>query len=277
MKLSLSVRIAESFFDKAKTTMSIEELAHLGKENGYHAICMRASVAGIQTPKEQVAEIQQTLDAMGLKISMVTGDLAIPENRERGPEALRNITSYLDLAEAFACDLLRICMEKEEDIAWAQRSCDEAAERGIRLSHQCHTASLFETVDASLEVLRRVNRPNFGVIYEPANLRMCGQDYGEDTLKAFAPYLFNVYLQNYLPNPSGTASLETWVRGTIRFDHIPLHDPRGINWRKVFDGLTAVGYDGYVTVHQAFAEILEPSEAVRVSAEFLRSVQAFEV
>ena len=276
MKLSLSARVAESFFDKEKAIVPFEDLAQLAKDNGYHAICMRASVAGIQSPKERVAEVRQTLDRIGLKVSMVTGDFAIPENFERGPNALRNITPYLDLAEAFPCGLMRICMKKEEDIPWAQRASDEAAERGMRLAHQCHVASLFETIEGSVDVLRRVDRSNFGIIYEPANLRMCGQAYGVEALNAFEPYLFNVYLQNYLPNPEGRANIETWVRGVICFDHIPLQDPRGVNWREVFDALETVGYDGHVTVHQALAEIMVPAEAAQVSADYLRSLQKFE-
>ena len=272
MKMSLSARIAESFYDKKIATVPFEDLAQLGKDNGYGAICMRASVAGIQSPNDRVASVRQTLDRLGLKVSMVTGDFAIPENLERGPDGLRNITPYLDLAEAFECDLLRICMKSEEDISWAQQASDEAAERGIRLAHQCHVASLFETIEGSLDVLRRVNRPNFGIIYEPANLKMCGETYGIEALNAFKPYLFNVYLQNYLDNPEGKEHIETWVRGIFYFDHIPLHDPRGVDWREVFDALDAVGYVGYVTVHQALAEIMAPAEAARVSAEFLRSL-----
>jgi sugar phosphate isomerase/epimerase len=273
MKMSLSARIAESFYDKKIAAVPFEDLAELAKDNGYGAICMRASVAGIQSPNERITSVRQTLDQLGLKVSMVTGDFAIPENFERGPNALRNITLYLNLAEAFACDLLRICMKKEEDISWAQRASDEAAERGMRLAHQCHVASLFETIEGSLDVLRRVNRSNFGIIYEPANLKMCGEVYGLEALNAFRPYLFNVYLQNYLDNPEGKEHIETWVRGMFRFDHIPLHDPRGVDWREVFDALEAVGYDGYVTVHQALAEIMAPAEAARVSADFLRSLR----
>ena len=276
MKLSLSARIAESFSKKEESVAPFEELAQLAKDNGYRAICMRASVAGIHSSKERVAEVRQILDRLDLRVSMVTGDFAIPENSERGPDALRNITPYLDLAEAFPSGLMRICMKTEEDIAWAQRACDEAAERGIRLAHQCHVASLFETIEGSVDVLRRVNRPNFGIIYEPANLRMCGQPYGVEALNAFEPYLFNVYLQNYLPNPEGKANIKTWVRGVIVFDHIPLHDPRGVDWREVFDALEAVGYDGYVTVHQALAEIMAPAEAAQASADYLRSVHKFE-
>ena len=272
MKMSLSARIAESFYDKKIASVPFEDVAQMAKGNGYSAICMRASVAGIQSPNDRITSVRQTLDRLGLKVSMVTGDFAIPENLERGPDGLRNITPYLNLAEAFACDLLRICMKREEDISWAQRASDEAAERGIRLAHQCHVASLFETIEGSVDVLRRVNRPNFGIIYEPANLKMCGETYGLEALNAFRPYLFNVYLQNYLDNPEGKEHIETWVHGMFYFDHIPLHDPRGVDWREVFDALDAVGYDGYVTVHQALAEIMAPAEAARVSAEFLRSL-----
>lgn len=273
MKLSLSSRIAESFYDKTIATLPFEDVAQLAKENGYRAICMRASVAGIQSSTDRVKSVRQTLDQQGVRVSMVTGDFAIPENLDPGPGVLRNITPYLNLAEAFACDLLRVCMKREEDIAWAQRASDEAAERGMRLAHQCHVASLFETIEGSLDVLERVDRPNFGIIYEPANLKMCGETYGLDALKAFKPYLFNVYLQNYLDNPEGKAHIETWVRGMFYFDHIPLHDPRGVDWREVFDALEAVGYDGYVTVHQALAEIMTPAEAAQVSADFLRSLR----
>jgi sugar phosphate isomerase/epimerase len=54
---------------------------------------------------------------------------------------------------------------------------DETRERGIRLAHQSHCASLFETVAGSLRVLQRVDRPNFGIIYEPANWLIAGEDY----------------------------------------------------------------------------------------------------
>ena len=37
MKLSLSVRVAESFMDKEKATLTIDELITLAKNNGYEA------------------------------------------------------------------------------------------------------------------------------------------------------------------------------------------------------------------------------------------------
>ena len=158
MKLSLSVRVAEAPGSKEETIRSFDEITSLAAQIGYHAVCMRASQAGIQTPLQQIAACRQKTRELNLAVSMVTGDFPIPANNDQGPDALRNIAPYLDLTELLGADLIRIAMKKEEDIVWAKRASDEARERGIRLAHQSHTRSLFETVDGSIDVLKRVGR-----------------------------------------------------------------------------------------------------------------------
>ena len=276
MKLSLSVRVAEAPGSKEETIRSFDEIAELANKIGYHAVCMRASQTGIQTPLEQITDVRQKVRALNLAVSMVTGDLATPMNNEHGPNALRNITPYLDLMELLDANLLRICMKKDEDIGWAQRASDEARERNLRLAHQSHTGSLFETVDGSLDVLSRVGRPNFGIIYEPANLDLCGQDYGVETIKRFSPYLLNVYLQNHIQSPEGDSRLETWVRGEVAYTQIRLQDEGGMDYNLVFQGLSEIGYDGYVTVHQAFAKIMTPEDAAQQSYDYLTQIADFE-
>ncbi|MBC8230538.1 sugar phosphate isomerase/epimerase [bacterium] len=275
MRLSLSVRVAEAPGSKEKTLMSFDELAKLAKRIGYHALCMRASQAGVQTDQQIIVDIRQTLDDLGLAVSMITGDFPIPMNNEDGPLALRNIEPYLNLTERFGASLIRIAMKKQEDIPWAQRAADQARERSIRLAHQSHTQSLFETVDGSLEVLKKINRENFGIIYEPENLDLCGQDYGPETIKSFEPYLFNVYLQNHILHPNGRSVANTWTRGNIYFDPIRLQDKGGIDFELVFEGLKAIGYDGYVTVHQAFSEIMKPEEAAQQSYDYFTKIAHF--
>ncbi len=270
MKLSLSVRVAESFSDKTKTTMTLDELIRVARETGYQALCMRASQGGVHTPKDRLREMARAIRSAGLPVSMVTGDFAVPANNDDGPQCLRNIAPYLDLAETFGADLIRICMKKEEDIAWAQKASDAARERKIRLAHQSHCASLFETVPGALEALRRVNRPNFGIIYEPANWLISGQDYGPETIRKLRPWLMNVYVQNHRLRPEGKAFVETWTRGRVPLDHIGLWEKGGVNFERVFEGLHAVGYSGYVTVHQAFAGIMTPADAARRSYDYLK-------
>lgn len=270
MKMSLSVRVAEAFDNKEKSTKTIDELIAFAKSNGYEALCMRASQAGIQTPAERTAEIASKIKASGLAVSMVTGDFAVPNNNDQGPECLRKITPYLDLAERFGADLIRVCMKKDQDIAWARRASDEAKERKIRLAHQSHCASLFETVNGAERVLQAVGRPNFGLIYEPANWMIAGQPYGRATVERLKPYIFNFYIQNHRLNPAGKASVDTWGKGKVPLDHIGVWEKGGVDAEDVFAGLRGIGYHGYVTVHQAFGDVMPVEEAVRRSYQYLK-------
>ena len=271
MELSLSVRVAESFSNKRVVDIPLSTLAGIARKAGYGALCMRASVVGVRSTPETVESARTLLSRERLAVSMVTGDFAVPENGEEGPGCLRNITPHLDLAQALGCDLIRVCIKTEADIPFARKSADEAADRNIRLAHQSHTLSLFETVEGSLDVLGRIGRSNFGLIYEPANLALCGEDYGPDTLRRFRPYLFNVYLQNHAPHPDGDRPMTTWANGTVMSILHPLDAAEGIDFGGVFEGLHAISYSGYVTVHQAFGGRLTPGEAATRSSDYLKS------
>ena len=250
--------------------MPLKDMIALAKKYGFQAVCMRASVAGTHTPVEVIRDIRNTLDQAGLQVSMVTGDFAVPSNNDNGPDLLRYITPHLDLATELHAPLIRVCMKREEDIYWAQRAADEASERGIRLAHQSHAASLFEVPANALQTLRAIRRPNFGLIYEAANWFICGQEYGPAILKQFEPFLFNVYVQNHIVGPKGVSPLQTWTKGEIRVDHIGIWDKGGVNYDLVMNTLRDMKYAGYVTVHQAFAGVMPVEESVRRSAEYLK-------
>ncbi len=270
MKLSLSVRVAETPGAKDKSSLTLRQLISLARSHGYKALCMRASQAGIRTPAKIAQQMSREIRESGLVVSMVTGDLSVPRNNNQGPDGLRNITPYLDLCEAFGGNLIRVCMKRKEDIAWAQRAADEARERNLRLAHQAHTQSLFETVAGSLRVLKAIGRTNFGIIYEPANWMIARQDYGSNTIRQFRPYLFNVYVQNCRLHRNGTATANTWSRGKVPFNHVGLWDDGGVDFPDVFSGLQSIGYQGFVTVHQAFAGVMPIEQAVKRSAAYLK-------
>ena len=272
MLLSLSVRIAEEFHSKEEASMPLGDLARLAKRCGYGALCMRASQVGVHSPPEAVEEAAGCLAETGLAVSMVTGDFDTVYNNEKGPSALTNITPYLDLAKRLGAPRIRVALKQESDIAHARRAADEAAEHGIQLVHQCHTLSLFETVESIERTLLAIDRPNFGLVYEPANLEICGQDYGRATIERLAKWIFNVYLQNQLLKPDGALMLPTWCTGDVSFDLIPIHAPGGVDFGWVFAGLKAVGYDGAVTVHQSAQPGETPEESAGGTADFLRTL-----
>jgi sugar phosphate isomerase/epimerase len=191
------------------------------------------------------------VEGAGLRVSMVTADCDVPLNNDRGPDALRDIGPSLNVAEDLGCDLIRVCLKRREDVPFARAAAEQAERRGIRLAHQCHTATLFEEVGPMLQVLGEIGRPNFGLIYEPANLLVCGQPYGRDTLQRLRPHLMNVYVQNHRLDDQGPASLPTFCRGEVRFHHLDPWEAGGIDFAAVTSGLKGIGYRGYFTIHQA--------------------------
>ena len=94
----------------------------------------------------------------------------------------------------------------------------------MKLVHQCHVQSLFETIDEIVGRVREIGHPNFGLIFEAANLEQCGQDYGPAAIETLSAWIENVYLQNQRIRPYGAVTLETWCQrsSAIRY----LRDPR---------------------------------------------------
>jgi sugar phosphate isomerase/epimerase len=275
MKLSLSVRIAEGFLSKEIPLLDLESVVQIAIDSGYGAICMRASQIGVQSPEASIARAHELLVQSGVAVSMVTGDFNMVYNNDAGPSVLRNIEPYLALASRLNAKLIRVALKNDDDIPWARNASDAASEHGIRLVHQCHTLSLFETVDSILRTLERIDRPNFGLIYEPANLQICGQDYGSKTIERLAPWIFNVYLQNQFLSNTGNVCLETWCNGLVRLNVVPIHATGGIDFAEVFAGLNRIQYDGFVTVHQSATEGETPIETASRTSQYLRALQSF--
>lgn len=275
MKFSISARIAEGFLSKRESIMSLPELADVAKSAGYDGLCMRASQIGTHTPEEEIKQAARLIKNKGMSVTMISGDFDIVYNNDDGPNCLRNITPYLDLANELGAGMIRVCIKTAEDIAYAQRASDEAAERGLKLVHQCHIQSLFETVDQIFNRLKEINRNNFGLIYEAANLEECRQAYGPDTIRRFGTKIFNVYLQNQRINKNGAVTLDTWSHGTVSFDLIDIPDNGGIRFGEVFEGLREIGYDGVITVHQSAPTDpdVSPAESAGRTREFLKTLQ----
>lgn len=273
MKLSVSCRIAEGFLSKREAIMSFPELCQLAKRSGYSGVCMRASQIGVQSPAAEVDAAVDALREHGLGVTMISGDFDIVYNNDEGPSCLRDITPHLDLAERLGAPLIRVCVKREDDLVAARDAADAAAERGLSLVHQCHVQSLFETVDQIEERLSQIDRPNFGLIFEAANLEECRQDYGARTINRLVPWIRNVYLQNQRLNPAGAVTLDTWTHGPISFDVIGIPETGGIDFPAVFDALQIAGYDGVVTVHQSAPEDGgDPVAAAAETAAFLQTL-----
>ena len=266
MKHSLSCRIAESSSRKDVAALPIEELAPLAATAGFSGLSMRASAVSINTSPDRVSAIHQLLDTNGLAASMIMGNVALAANNTEAPDCLRNITPHLNLAECLGANLVRVMIQHEDDIPHAQRSADEAKERGISLSQQTHWGTLAETVDGTLELVDRMARSNFGITFEPANLLACGENFGPDAVRRLAPHLVNFYFQNVRLDPAGAHTFKTRAVGPVSLSYVALDDPGGIEITPLIATLKDCGYDGWVSVHQPLREGQSVTDAIDEAA-----------
>ena len=268
---ALSTRLAEPPGRKDASLLPLAEFARLAKELGFRALSMRASQVSIETPAGEVVRAKRTLDEVGLGVSMVTGTVSLAANDARATEPLRTIAPHLDLAERLGAKLVRVMMQREEDIPFARRAAEEAGERGMKLAHQTHIGTLFETVEAALDVLQRIGSAHFGVTYEPSNLLVCGSAWGREAIERLGPHIVNVYLQNWRVSDDGALTLKL-NSGQIKGDQIALDDTRGVDYAEVLDGLRRIGWTGYVTVHQT---LLPGEEVHEAAARHMAAVRRF--
>ena len=269
MKRSLSVRIAESSSRKDIAAMPLEQLAPLARAAGFEALSMRASAISVDASPARTKEVRNLLDREGLAVSMVTGNVALAANSSDAPSSLRDITPHLDLAERLGAELVRVMLQSPDDIPHAQRAADTAAERGLTLVQQTHWGTLCETIEQALDLVGKIDRANFGITFEPANLLACGSDYGVDAITRLAPHLSNFYFQNVRLNLAGEHCFRTRRRGDVRLDYVPLDDPTGIAPDPLIEALEKAGYDGWVTVHQPLRRGQSVKEAVAEAAQII--------
>jgi sugar phosphate isomerase/epimerase len=262
-KLSLSTRIVETR-NSQPSPVKYEDFLAIARGAGYDALCMRASQGGIQTPLEQLYEMSRLTRAAGLKVSAVSPDFAVPANTPQAPLCLHNITPYLDVAQIFGCDMIRVGMKKDEDIVWAQRASDEARERKLRLIHHAEWQTMFATFEESMRTLKAVNRPNFGFLHDECQWMVNTPDYRPEQMgekmKRISPWMWNVYVKN---QPSGP--------GNPNRAEISLFQSGGVNFDLMFEGLNAIHYRGYITLHSVAAPMGTPQEAAVKAHDFLKS------
>jgi sugar phosphate isomerase/epimerase len=300
IRLSLSGRISEPIGEVANLKpLTYDEFLQIAKSTGYDAICLRPLQCNISTPLEEMVEMARKTKETGLKVSMVTCDNDQPPNNDCAPFALLNITPRLNMAEIFGTKLIRCQIKRTEQLGWAQRACDEAKERGLWITHLSHPDTLFGNVDDAIDCLKKINRPNFGLTYEPVNWMYTARGYGREVIKSVAPWVINVYAQNqkfqpatipvngFAPAGAERASVETCLITTGRHssagrtgpaapaaggaaNNLALWEPGGINFDTVFQGLHEIGYTGYFTVHSRTSQANPPVDLATKSFAFLK-------
>ena len=254
MKISISSRITEYSDNKEKSFLSLDSFIKLASENKFDGVSLRPSLISTQSSEYSVNQAQKLFIKNNMKVSMITSNIHLAKNDELASDILRNITPTLDLAEKLKTSLIRIMIKNNDDIYYAKKALDEAKERNLKLLQQTHWGTLAETVDETVTLIKTINRQNFGITFEPANLMACGSNFNKNALNELLPHTENFYFQNIILDKKGNHVFPTIHNGDVKVKYVSLDNAKGINVFSFLDFLKEKKYDKWFTIHQPLLE-----------------------
>jgi sugar phosphate isomerase/epimerase len=187
---------------------------------------------------------------------------------------LDDLARQIEMAEILGCKLIRhhaggpsydkaTEAQWQRAVEWMRRALDIAAQAGVRLVNEIHPDGIVETADSAFDFLKRVDRPNHGVVFDPGNMHLAGTPFGAGEVYKLWGRIYHVHVKDCLrvSDPTYPTARE-WRGGLTAFkvlgegevDHLP-----------AFRALARLGYKGFLSCE---CEIRWPSkEAVLLCAE----------
>jgi len=239
-KLALSGRIFEKDY---KENIPLKEFARIASNIGYQGIELRRTQVSLDTPLGKVKEYAKILKDYKLDVVCMA---------PRGYPVLDDedvFVQYLELAKEFNCQIIKMGDKRGE--ANKIRRCAEIAEKykiKIGLNNHIGTeevSGIIETIDRTVNYLKEVNHPNFGILYDASHFFISGSEYGPEAINKIKDKIFYVLVQYPVETNIKEATLKFHNR---YFKEGIVGESGGPDFNKVFKGLTKINYKGYIGV-----------------------------
>jgi sugar phosphate isomerase/epimerase len=211
--------------------------------------------ADVPTPR--VRELRRRCDDLGLAVVTLctyVGGFAEASDAEASAE-LETYRRYVEIANLFGCDLVRVWPDRlgrnisaprEDHWLRAAHYLREAADIGLRAgtrvlieNHRTMTVS----VDASLRLIRLIDRPNVVFNFDPGNMYLAGEEYGRAAVHRFHGCIGNVQVKEASRDVATSGSADATVAKGGSYDL--LLGEGNIDHHSYLGPLAETGYEGY--------------------------------
>lgn len=253
-KIILSGRLFEKNYNE---NIPFARFVKIVSQTGYDGVELRTSQVSIDTPKRKVAEYSKILADKGLIVGcMEARRYPILEDRDV-------LKRFLELAKVFNCPLIKIGGDPEK----IRECADVAMDYGIKTGTNNHVNTPAETMEKTLDLLHKVNRQNFGILYDPCHLFLSGSEYGEEPVRKLNGKIFCVLVQYIVETTREKGTLEFKSR---YYSQEAPDKPGGPDFRKVFAGLKQIGYTGNISIITPALKDFQPEFTARLFYEKTR-------
>lgn len=235
MLLSISGFLFED--DYQSQSLSFDQFCRIARSAGYGGIELRRTQVNPDTPKGRRKELLDVAVSEGLTVTCLTAR-GLPE---AGPQRQTFFDRYLELCHDLQCDLMKI----SSDPLWLHEAAEKAEARGVALASNNHIGGDLETVSGTRSVIREVNHPNYGLLYDSLHLNVAGEDY-LGCIPQFVALVRNILAHSV--RRAREDEEETLVTGDRRWVKALVDDAGVQDWPAILGTFKRLGYDGLITV-----------------------------
>lgn len=256
---------------------AMDLFAKLGLD-GIEIICADDYGCGVKL-KSSTSELQRIrtrahdagLDIAGLV--PYTKDMNSPDGSARD-QAIAELIRAVDVAVALDCPGIRVFgghevlpSEQGHALGWLAESLRQvgeyAREAGVQLNIENHMDTMATSAEMTMAIVRAVDLPNVGVLYDQANLAFMNSEAYEMAIALQGPRIQHVHVKDYYW--AGTQRVAAVLGAGI------------IPWAAIIGDLTDRGYNGSYSIEYErrwFPDQLPPPAlGIKQCLEFLRGTR----
>ena len=154
---------------------------------------------------------------------------------------------------------------------------EQAAQAGAILCVENHFNTMTPSAAQTAQLVRAVDSPNVGVLYDQANLTFTHHEAPEEAIVLQAPLIRHVHVKDLVfidPSAAFNASAVATVGESERNVRSRVVGDGVIDWRGIITRLVEHGYDGYLSLEYEYRwhpqDLPEPEEGMGRSVTMLR-------
>lgn len=239
----------------------LEKAAEWAAKLGYDGVELRAnSHLPPGSTKGDVLEVKRVLDQNGLKAPVIYSNIRGDYARAEKSDILTNmdlLKRYAEWANLLGVEM--IChspggpspgMATEEHVdraaEWMAQVAELLAAEQLRLVMEIHHGGLVETIASSMKLLGRMGQGNVGLVFDPGNMAIAGEEYGPEAVRQLGRSIFHVHTKDVKFYAEKPVDRKTGFSHGKHFA-VVLMGQGDVDHRPAYEALRENGYNGFVS------------------------------
>ena len=227
--ICLSGRIFEKSY--AENLLSMEDFFKCAYHNGFTSVELRDSQIGIDASSEAIDEVNILSGRYGMPVSLITARKGRLDNQEGYSTFIR----YLELAKNISCRRIKI---SGTDLSLVTRAADKAGECDVQTGMNNHIGTPLETIDGTIEMFRKIDHPNFYLLFDPSHLWLNREGTILEFIDDVIGRIAYTIIQDYRESDNGK------LYGTRRIVPVSTGETGSVGYREIIQRLLSRNFKG---------------------------------